>query len=129
MPRQPYLNRLTIKRLALGMTLGLILVIAWASLTSSTDLPSVPGSDKLKHFAAYMGLAIPLLVWLGARRVLPAFAVLLALGAGLEVAQGLSGMGRYADVLDMFANCAGAMTGLMLSAALLQIDVAYAKRA
>jgi VanZ family protein len=73
-------------------------------------------SDKVTHFAGYCALAI----WFGGivrrSRYFVVAAFLLALGGGLEIAQGLMNEGRTADWFDMLANTLGVCTGLGVSA-------------
>lgn len=122
MLQSPILSRPEVRRAAGLMTIGLAAVIIWASLVSTSQLPPVPGSDKFKHFAAYMALGGPLMIWLGEGRIRLGFALLLVLGAGLEIGQGLGGVGRTASVLDMLANSAGAFTGVLLARLVFYLD-------
>jgi VanZ family protein len=107
---------------------GLTLVVVVASLVPSRELPHLVVSDKVEHFTAYFGLA----VWFGGllvpRRYLPLGLVLLALGGGIEIAQGLMGWGREADWRDFYADAAGAMAGLVLCLAGLRHWVKWLER-
>ncbi len=129
MLQMPLLNRPAIRSVAGLMTIGLAAIIIWASLVGSSQLPPVPGSDKVKHFAAYMGLGLPLVIWLGDKRASLGFVLLLMLGAGLEIAQGLGGMGRTASLLDMLANSAGALIGVSLARLAFSLDRCCVKTA
>jgi VanZ family protein len=97
---------------ALGALLTLTVVIA--SLVPARDLPRVHVSDKLEHLLAYLSLAI----WFGGlvhvRHYLWLALSLLALGGGIEIAQGLMGLGREADWRDFIAGAYGVGLGLLL---------------
>ena len=96
---------------------GLVLVAAVVvvCLLPSRNLPSTGISDKLEHALAFAALAL----WFGglaARRDhLFVLLALVALGGGIEIAQGLMGLGRMADVRDLLADLLGAVAGLLLA--------------
>jgi VanZ family protein len=96
----------------LGALLTLLVVIG--SLVPARDLPRLFLSDKLQHLLAYLALAL----WFGGlmapRRYLPLALGLLALGAGIEIVQGLMGLGREADWRDFLADALGIGLGLSL---------------
>jgi hypothetical protein len=102
----------------LGAILTLVVIIS--SLVPPRDLPHWRVSDKFEHLVAYASLAI----WFGGllppRRYLYLGLVLLALGGGIEIAQGLMGLGREADWRDFYADALGVAFGLSLSMAGLQ---------
>ena len=91
---------------AVALFVGLLAFTVWGSLTPSP--PSAPGglSDKVQHFTAYFllaglaGLAFP-------RRLLTLAGLLVALGAGVELAQAGMALGRQGSWLDLLANTAG----------------------
>lgn len=101
---------------------GVILTMAVivSSLVPARDLPHLRVSDKLEHLVAYASLAI----WFGGllppRRYLALGLALLALGGGIEIVQGLMGLGREADWHDFYADALGAALGLALCMAGLQ---------
>jgi len=99
--------------LALGWALVAAVVVG--SLLPSASVPALHLWDKLEHLAAYGVLAFVFAGALGRARWQPVLWGLLALGAGLEVAQGLAGAGRGADPWDMVANTLGVITGLGLA--------------
>lgn len=107
---------------------GLTLVVVVASLVPSGSLPHLGVTDKFEHFTAYFGLA----AWFGGlllpRRYLLLGLGLLALGGGIEIAQGLMGWGREADWRDFYADAAGAMAGLALCLAGLRHWVNWLER-
>ena len=102
----------------LGAVLTLVVIVS--GLVPSEDLPRLQLSDKFEHLIAYTGLA----VWFGGllppRRYVSLALVLLALGGGIEIAQGLMGLGREADWRDFLADALGVGFGLSLSLAGLQ---------
>jgi hypothetical protein len=97
---------------------GLLMAIAItvASLVPARDLPALGVSDKLEHVVAYLLLAF----WFGsviARwEYLFLALALFALGGGIEIAQGMMGLGRQADLLDLAADAGGIGLGLALAA-------------
>jgi hypothetical protein len=92
----------------------LVLLVVYTGLAPGDDLPSVAMNDKFEHGLAYAALAL----WFGGLvplRQYGALAVaLVALGGGIEIAQGLMDLGRTADWLDFSADAAGVAAGLML---------------
>ena len=88
-----------------------VAAIVWLSLTPRPPEIALPQGDKLGHFAAY-GL---LMFWFTQlylqRRTRIAYAAgFVALGIGLELAQGALGFRTY-DVFDMYANTLGVLLG------------------
>lgn len=99
-----------------------LLAAYWLVLITTTHLPKVPEplgfrpSDKVQHLLAYATLAV-LAGWVwslmrpfGWRQALVLLAMVAAHGILDEVTQPL--FGRNADVLDWFADVAGATIGL-----------------
>ena len=97
--------------------IGQVLVVVVASLVPSADLPHLGITDKAEHMIAYGGLAL----WFGGlvapRHYWILGLALAALGGGIEIAQGLMGLGRDADWRDFYADALGAALGLSLSMA------------
>jgi VanZ family protein len=98
-------------------TLGWLLVVLVVFLSLTPKLPlavEVPGSDKTHHFLAYLVL----MLWFcqlhrePRRRFWIGFG-LVALGAGLELVQGLLAY-RSAELLDGLANGCGVLAGRLL---------------
>lgn len=92
----------------------LVAVIVWLSLTPKPPQPpSILGWDKSQHLLAYSTL----MYWYGMSFAKhwrwPVF--ILALGATLEVLQGLSGF-RSFDLYDIAANSLGVLLGLIVLA-------------
>lgn len=78
--------------------------------------PGGGGSDKLQHFVTFLGLAVlGLAAWPGPGRWLPIAGGLLALGAGIEVLQPLTGRDRsFADLVADFLGLAAAVVPVIL---------------
>ncbi len=86
----------------------LVVVIATTSLLPMESLPGAPpGVDKLEHLLAYFSLAFLGIGLVSQRGLATVVVFILALGAGLEVAQGLLAAGRIADWIDLAANAVG----------------------
>jgi len=97
--------------------------VAWLSLTPAPLEVDLEQGDKLGHFAAYAAL----MFWfsqLYARRLALA-AAFVAMGIGLELAQGALGY-RSLDPLDAAANAAGVAAGWVLALLLPRAFVARA---
>ncbi|MGE5311961.1 MAG: VanZ family protein [Nitrospirota bacterium] len=98
-------------------TLGWLLVVLVVFLSLTPKAPvvlEVPGSDKVNHVVAYLVM----MLWFSQlhrepRRQFWIGVGLIALGAGLELAQGLL-MYRSADPLDGLANGCGVFAGRFL---------------
>ena len=88
--------------------------------------------DKVAHFGAYAIFALLLSVELYPRFSGKGivYAVLAAAGFGalMEVLQGLTGLGREADPVDMVANLLGALLGAVTFWLCLQLYKQYATR-
>lgn len=96
----------------------LVVAIVYASLAPDVSPPVPRGFDKLEHFATYCGLAVWFTGLYPRARYLRVIVGLLALGLGVEIAQGLMKLGRAAEALDMAANAAGLTAGLLLAISL-----------
>ncbi|WP_225590869.1 VanZ family protein [Pseudoxanthomonas sp. PXM03] len=84
------------------------------SLVNLSGLPPVPeGGDKVEHFLAYALLSASAVQLFAKRRACLLVALLLvALGIGLEFAQGMLTSTRMADPRDAVANTLGVLAGL-----------------
>ena len=100
--------------LCLGLLMALFITVM--SLLPANNLPSLGVSDKIEHAAAYALLAFWFASVMGRWDYLYLFLALLAFGGGIEIAQGLLGLGREADLLDLAADAAGSVVGLGLAA-------------
>lgn len=104
----PAMNTLTHRRLWLAVGWGLVTLVTVLSLLPTPQLPTQGFNDKVNHLLAYSTL----MAWFGqiyGARLKPVLA-LLAMGATLEVLQGLSGY-REMSALDMVANGLGVGLG------------------
>ncbi|HEX5756555.1 MAG TPA: VanZ family protein [Arenimonas sp.] len=90
---------------------GWMLAVA-LSLLDPAGLPPPPGSDKLGHLLAYALLAAwAALIFRRGRPLAWALLGLLALGCGLELAQGWLTSTRAMEWLDAVANTLGVLLG------------------
>lgn len=102
------------RRLAMGATLVVALVIAWGSLMPADELPSNLPWDKLNHLSAYAALAF--VAGLAGRRPWRAAILAVIFGVAIEFAQ-MAVPGRQGgDPADMLANALGAVLGVVLLA-------------
>jgi len=102
-------------RLWLAGALLLATGIIVGSLLPGPVVAPVGGHDKLEHVGAYFVLTL-WMVGLVERRWYPTAALAaLALGAALEVAQGLLTVTRQADVFDLVADGGGVAFALTLA--------------
>ena len=92
----------------------LILVVVVSSLVPTRALPHTGMNDKSEHITAYLGLFL----WFGGllepRRYAWLAFWLLVMGGGIEIAQGLMGLGREADTYDFLADAVGVGAGMIL---------------
>ena len=99
----------------IGVVLTLVVIVS--SLVPARYLPHLRFGDKPQHLLAYASLAL----WFGGlvapRRYAQLALALLVLGGGIEIAQGLMGLGREADWHDFYADALGAALGLALCVA------------
>ena len=102
-------------RLWLGLWLLAIVGVIVLSLVNLSGLPPVPeGGDKVEHFLAYALLSASAVQLFAKRRAcLLMAALLVALGVGLEFAQGALTTTRMADPRDALANTLGVVAGLL----------------
>ena len=101
-----------IKTYWITFTLLILTVITALSLWPLEILPSVPGSDKSHHFVAYAALIFPTALrkpnhW----KSISLFFV--AYSGMIELSQPY--VNRYGEWLDMAANTAGVVCGLLIA--------------
>ncbi|MEP7312692.1 MAG: VanZ family protein [Pseudomonadota bacterium] len=98
--------------------LGLLIAagVTIASLVPPEDLPSLRVSDKLEHAVAYVLLGFWFASVIARWDYVYLILALLALGGGIEIAQGLMGLGRQADWHDLLADACGILVGVGLAA-------------
>jgi VanZ family protein len=100
-----------------GMWLGLwvlaLVAVCAVCLVPLDGLPPLPdNSDKVEHLLAYFVLAAGAVQLFGGSRTLLAAALgLVALGIGIEFAQGMTAY-RSADPWDALANSIGVLLGM-----------------
>ena len=101
-------------RLWLGIWLMAVLAVVALSLMPPAPLPELPsGGDKVEHFLAYCLLAMGAVQLFASRGPwLLAGAGLIAMGVGLEYAQGAYTATRMQDPFDALANTLGVIAGL-----------------
>jgi VanZ family protein len=102
----------------LGLWLLMLAAVVVTSLMAASDLPPPPfdGVDKLEHFLGYFVLSAYAVMLFAQRRGQAVVAAgLIALGVGLEVAQGALTVSRQADSADALANSLGVLAGLVLA--------------
>jgi VanZ family protein len=102
-------------RLWLGLGWLAVALTIVVCLVPNDRLPQPPNlSDKSEHIIAYLLLS----VWFGGiyerGRYWAIAAGLVIFGILIEIAQGVMGLGRSADVLDVIADSIGIVAGLML---------------
>nr|WP_298124530.1 VanZ family protein [uncultured Pseudoxanthomonas sp.] len=101
-------------RLWLALWSVAVTTVIVLSLVNLSGLPPVPaGGDKVEHFLAYALLSASAVQLFAKRRACLLIALLLvALGIGLEFAQGMLTSTRMADPRDAVANTLGVLAGL-----------------
>jgi VanZ family protein len=101
----------------LWLSLGWIAVAAAtvACLVPVPQLPQAPEvNDKTAHFIAYLVLSVWFAGIYQRSRYWIIAVALIAMGILIELAQQAMGLGRHADLRDVFANCSGVFAGLLL---------------
>jgi VanZ family protein len=98
----------------LGVWLAGVLAVVALSLMPPAPLPELPsGGDKVEHFLAYCLLAMGAVHLFALRGLwLLVCAGLVAMGIGLEYAQGAYTVTRMQDPFDALANTLGVAAGL-----------------
>ena len=91
-----------------------ILAVVVVCLMPPPALPPLPdNSDKVEHFLAYFLLAFSAVqLFVGFRSLLIAAVGLVALGIGIEFAQGMLTATRSADAYDAWADALGVLFGM-----------------
>jgi len=114
--RQALLPSLRYPRAWFGAGLLIASAITVTSLLPARDLPALGISDKVEHAVAYLLLAFWFASVMARRDFVYLVLALLAFGGGIEIAQGLMGLGREADLLDLAADGVGIVAGVVLAA-------------
>jgi VanZ family protein len=93
---------------------GMVLFVTVVCLEPPRYVPDLHVSDKVEHASAYFGLTFWFGGLVGRTRYLILACWMLAFGAAIEVAQGLMGWGRTADIWDLAADAVGVAMALAL---------------
>ena len=91
----------------------LVAIVLLGSLLPVPVLGQPPGSDKLHHFVAYGTLALWFSGMVRPDRYWRIALGLLVLGAAIEIVQGIPGLGRTREAIDVLANAGGIALGLL----------------
>lgn len=94
------------------MTLLTLAAITTLSLWPLEFLPAVPGSDKIHHFIAYAALMLPTALRMPKHWLLIGLFFIIWSGA-IELIQPY--VNRYGEWLDLLANVAGLLSGLIIA--------------
>lgn len=103
---------MTLRRLWWVLGFALVGIVVYFCLVPGNQVPTTPFSDKINHFLAHFALAAWFAGLVPRRGWWKILLALVALGIGIEVAQGLMHEGREADYRDELANFCGALAGL-----------------
>ena len=100
-------------RLWLGLWIAAIVALVVVCLVPLDSLPPLPeNSDKLEHLFGYFALSAAAVQLFGSGRALLVATVgLVALGIGVEIAQGFTAY-RSSDPADALANTLGVLLGM-----------------
>ena len=100
----------------LGLWCAAVLAVIVVCLIPPPPLALPQNSDKVEHFLAYFLLAGSAVQLFTPRRTLLWVGVgLVAMGIGIEWAQGALTTDRMADPMDALANTTGVVAGLLLA--------------
>src|SRR3569833_3132688 len=106
--------QLRLARLWWAIGWGMVLFIVVSCLEPARYVLEVHLWDKAEHALAFFGMS----AWFGGlvrRSRYPLVGlVMLLFGGGIEIAQGLMGLGRDADILDLVADNLGITVALIL---------------
>ena len=105
---------LRLSRLWWAIGWAMVLYILISCLEPPRYVPNLHLWDKAEHALAFFGLS----VWFGGltrRSRYPVIAVaMLLMGGGIEIAQGVMGLGRDMDILDFVADGVGITVAMVL---------------
>lgn len=98
----------------LGLWCAAVLVVIVVCLIPPPELNLPQNSDKVEHLLAYFILSASAVQLFGSRRALCWVAAgLVAMGVGIEWAQGALTATRMADPMDALANASGVLIGML----------------
>ena len=101
-------------RFWLGLWCAAVVAVIVVCLIPPPPLDLPQNSDKLEHLLAYFILSASAVQLFGSRRALCWAALgLVALGVGIEWAQGALTSTRMADPMDALANSCGVLIGML----------------
>lgn len=101
-------------RFWLGLWCAAVVAVIVVCLIPPPPLDLPQNSDKLEHLLAYFMLSASAVQLFGSRRALCWAALgLVALGVGIEWAQGALTSTRMADPMDALANSCGVLIGML----------------
>ncbi|KRG69899.1 membrane protein [Stenotrophomonas terrae] len=101
-------------RFWLGLWCAAVVAVIVVCLIPPPPLDLPQNSDKLEHLLAYFMLSASAVQLFGSRRALCWAALgLVALGVGIEWAQGALTSTRMADPMDALANSGGVLIGML----------------
>lgn len=110
----PGAPNLRLARLWWAVGWGMVLYITVCCLEPARYVPNLHLWDKAEHALAFFGMSL----WFGGlvrRSRYPVIAALmLVFGGAIEIAQGVMGLGRDADILDWVADAVGIASALSL---------------
>ena len=104
--------------LAVFLTIGLGLGIAWGTLTPLEGV-AIPGSDKLKHLLAFGVFVLPISI-LSPKWTWLIFLIGVFYGGMIEIIQPY--VNRYREIGDFWANTTGAVLGVLLARLILLLN-------
>ncbi len=104
-------------RLWVGLWIAAIVVVIAVCLGPPPEIPELPdNSDKAEHFLTFALLCCGAVQLFATRRAQAVAAIgLVALGIGIEIAQGALTTNRSADPYDALADTLGIVAGLCLA--------------
>ncbi len=111
---QPVPSRKSLRSFWL-MGLLLVALVVVVCLLPARNLPGTGINDKVEHAFAFLVMALWFAGLAAKRDFVYLLLALVALGGGIEIAQGLMGLGRTADTLDLLADSVGATAGIALA--------------
>ena len=98
----------------LGLWCAAVLAVIVVCLIPPPELNLPQNSDKVEHVLAYFILSASAVQLFGSRRALCWVAAgLVAMGVGIEWAQGALTATRMADPMDALANASGVLIGML----------------